>query len=78
MDEEGVCYEYWCDFVWWEYAGHVNDVVDHENDDVVKRGRGTDWRCPRVTVHRQGNHSLLYSKCTRHKYYRQKHTNASR
>ena len=38
MDEEGACYEYWWDFVWWEYAGHVND--DHEDDDVVKRGRG--------------------------------------
>ena len=40
LDEEGVCYEYWWDFVWWEYAGHVNDDDDHEDDDVVKRGRG--------------------------------------
>ena len=46
-----------------------DDGVDDDDDDDMARGRGgTDWPCPGVTVHRQGNHSLLYTKCNKCKY----------
>ena len=50
------------------------DVDDTDDDDMARGRVGTDWPCPGVTVHRQGNHSLLYTKCSKYKYkYRRKY-----